>query len=58
MRMCACAVVCVFICTDREDKGGGVWSMGQGGRGDSQLRGLWAAAAEIHKINKTTLHTG
>lgn len=56
--LCACAVSCVFICADREDEGGGVWSVGQGGRGDSQLRGLWTAAAEIHKINKTTLHTG
>lgn len=39
--VCACAVQCVFICSGREDEGGGVWSAGQGGRGDSQLRGFW-----------------
>lgn len=38
--------------------GGGVRSVGQEARGDSQLRVLRAAAAEIHKINKTTLCTG
>lgn len=51
--VCACAVHCVSICSGREDEGGGVWSVGQGGRGDSQLKGFVAAAMEMHKINKT-----
>lgn len=49
VRLCMC--MCVFICTDGEG------SVVCGLRG-SQIRGLWAAAAEIHKINKTTLSMG